>query len=371
MLSAVLFFTTGAEAQSILHTYSKPLSNIALLPKAEFEAVTALYEKAPLNDAALAFSVRLPRGWVEGKDVTLGDALVQKIPTDLVRFYSPPSLEAQSTFIVQGVKLEYAQTAQQWFVQYLIANGFGSEGMKIHSKTRAEALYVGVEGYESYIIRSVIEMNGKYVLMAQFKMPLELWETHKKMQAQVIESFRIENRVDEPVEPMRPHRFLDIASMEYPASWEMRVAGVKSVESMGLDLFNAGAPGEYDNKNRALNGKISVRLNMVAPEDNLAQKLQKTKDELNAAGIVLKGPIEKKEKPVLDPSVQKMIFETYRASYANNPQLDYEVWVTLFRSGNYMYAVTMETPSRGKDYFIWARNTETYRLILKSLKPTQ
>jgi hypothetical protein len=370
IFSGCLVLSAAAQAQVSPETYNKPMPKIAALARADFDSRTDFHEQTPFNQEALAYSFRLPNGWRgAGNVVPANGALTPKILMDLARFYSPPSLEARSSFIVQGVRLEYPQTAQQWFIQYLVANGYTVEGMQVYSPKRAEALYVGVEGDESYIIRSVLEINGKYALMAQFKMPVELWDQHKQTQAQVIDSFRIKNPSDEPAENMKDYRFLDIAQVSYPLSWEMRAQPVRSVEAMGFDLFNTETPDEYSIKNRVLNGKISVRLIALA-DDGLKQKVHKLKDELVSAGVVLKEPIEEKENPVLDAAAKNPIFEVLRATYAKNPQLDYEVWLTAFERNGYVHAVMLETPSRDKDYFTWARNTETYKVIVGSLRPS-
>jgi len=38
-------------------------------------------------------------------------------------------------------------------------------------------------------------------------------------------------------------------------------------------------------------------------------------------------------------------------------------------SGEYYYFVTLLTPSRDEDYYSWARNTQTFRVLVENIQP--
>ena len=61
--------------------------------------------------------------------------------------------------------------------------------------------------------------------------------------------------------------------------------------------------------------------------------------------------------------------EIFKATDTKESKIDYEIWLTSLSVDNYYYFISLLTPSRDDDFFVWSRNTEAYKLILKLLTP--
>ena len=369
---AVFSFSLPAQAQKILDDFKKPMPDIKLAPEAEFNAQSTAYEEVPLGDKALSYKVRLPKDWEEVKDGGLSNySLSDKIFGEVARFFSPPRLEsARSRFTIQAVKLDYQLTAEQWLLQYLLSNGYAIQGMATKDDTRVEALYVLIEDDISYIVRAVAEINGKRVILAQYYLPIEFWDIEKFVQAQVLSTFALTNPDHELVENMLKYQFLDIAEMSYPDSWELRSPPLRSIDFMDAQLLNI-ASGVEGVKDIILNGKIEARLVSVFAADSIESEVANLKTEFQKTGLSLQEVFEKPENFTSHKLFKNRKVEVYKASDSKSALIDYELWLVTMEAGDYYYFLTLLTPSRDEDYFIWSRNTQTFKVVTSLIVPQE
>ena len=71
----------------------------------------------------------------------------------------------------------------------------------------------------------------------------------------------------------------------------------------------------------------------------------------------------------LNPNMTALPVEIYEATDTGNDILQYELWFLLMESGDYYYFLSLLTPSRDEDYFLWSRNTQTFRVIANTMQP--
>ncbi len=367
----LLAVSTGAHAQKFLENYKVPMPEIALIPQADFEAATQLYTETPFNDKALTFEMRIGKDWKKQRDVSLSNAKIgTKILGELVRFYGPPVLDQRSHMTVQALKLDYKLTAEQWFIQYLLANSYTVQGIKTHDDNRVEALYVYVEKDVTYVVRAMVQLNGTRAVMAQYYVPSEIWEAEKQLQAQSIGSFRLLNKVEEVIEPMEKYHFLDISEFSHPVSWEIKSDPLMSIDRLKITLLSVASE-EYkqNTKYKLLNGKITLSLVSYHDMTSIADEINKYKAEIKKSGMLIGEFIESKDDFKIRRNMLSIPVEVYECTDTGNEALGYELWFLLMESGDYYYFVTLLTPSRDEDYFMWSRNTQTLRVIAETITP--
>lgn len=366
-------FFNPAQAQEVYKSFKKPMPVFAGLAAPAFEAGTAVYKDMPFDDPSLAYRFRLPKDWKKAPDGGVGTFKVgPKVLSDLTRFYGPYIGDQHSGFRVQAVQLEYRLKAEQWLLEYLIANGYAVEGFAALIPDRAEALYVRVEGDTSYVVRAAAIINGKNLVYASYEVPLENWKEQRAMQAGVISDFTLTTPVQALPEAMKDYRFIDIAQMSYPASWELRASPVRTVDSLGVNLYSYVADdflGEAGKKQ--LKGKIQIQLLRAAPNQSADDALKAMIETLRAGGVGLKDNPEPWKDIRLDSSMKLTHAAVYKAVIAENPALEYELLLVTAKAGDYDYLMTLLTLPPAKDFAVWARNTESFKLVAATVKPAE
>ena len=363
----------GASAQDFLQNYASPLPEMKEpMSDAEFNQKTILHEGVAAGDEALTYSFRLPPDWKGSMDVAVGNYQVSsKVLGEVLRFYGPPIIDSRSHFSLQALTLDYEMTAYQWLLQFLLSNGYAIQGISEIDPNRAEALYVRVEDSFSYVIRAVAIASGKRIIMAEYSLPADNWEQEKKMQAQVMKTFRLAQVVKEPIEELKKYHFFDIAEFQYPSSWEMRTSPQVSVDRMKFELRNVlSAVQPDDTIIRRLNGRIQVEALSYDIVKSVAHEADRLREDLRqSSGLIVGDKIETLSGLKFDKAVKPVDVEVYHATDGQNKILKYEYWVTTIEIGDYFYFVTLVTPARDEEYFICARNSDTYKLILQLIKP--
>ena len=171
---------------------------------------------------------------------------------------------------------------------------------------------------------------------------------------------------------MKPYHFLDIAEIQYPESWVLRAPPTRSLDRMLIKILNVSEDydQDYRSKDSILHGKIEADLVSVYTAKDIDDEADNIKARLKRElGLVLEDlDVFDVEKHISDDFLEKK-GRVYRAYHPENELLNYEYWVTQMRKGDFY--VTLLTPARKDDYYMWSRNTETYKLVLQHTLPQQ
>lgn len=371
MLLAFVMPAFSVQAQDLLADYKKPMPEIGFMPKEEFDQSTILYKDTPMGDKTMSYTIRIPRDWVKGKDMGLANfALSNKVLSEVARFDGPPRMGLQSYMTIEALVLDHSMTAEQWFLQYMLANGYAIQGFKVLDLTRAEAMYVTLVGTETYVIRAALILNGKNVLLAKYYLPSDYWDAEKQIQAQSLDSLRINNPEHDYIEPMLPYHFLDIATMTYPESWEIRAAPIRTIDRMDAEFFNINS--EEVIKRQAvknLDGIIKVSLVSYFVSESLESEINAVVKSVEKQGLELGDLIESKNDFKVHDNFEFIKVDVFKLSNLKSRTLNYEYWVASLAAGEYYYFITLIAPSRDDDYFVWVRDTEIFRSMIASIVP--
>lgn len=372
---SVLSMPVDALAQRIDKDYIKPMPEVELMPKAEFEQETILHEAKPTEDDYLEYSIRVPSDWQQGK--TLGGiggvTINTKIFQELLQLYSPPRVVgSRSMLTVKALELEYKLTAEQWLLKHLVSQGATIEGFVAHSDTHAEALKVIVDRSISYVVRSSVYMNGKRVVLVEYSSPVEFWKDEKVMQAQVVNSFTFKKKEERnAVEEMDSFTLLDLATVHYPSSWQLRMSNLLSIERLDAALLNLPVLVEGDDfESASLDGKIDFSLVSAYTAESLEAEIEIFNDNLKENGIEKGEEVEFKDDFTFHDAFEYARVNVYAASVDGDKANNYELWIAELSAEDYFYFITLLTPTRDDDFFLWSRNTQTFKQVLEELEPT-
>lgn len=390
-LAAFALPRPGLAQQSIIAQFKKPMPDVGSIPEADFTAATREMSERPGKDPDLEYVIRLPANWTRvenGQEDRF--VLADKIMGEFAKFYSPAPagiqegasgdllkmevapLSDRSYVLMRAGKIAYTMSAHEWFMQHLLANNYTLQGMTEHGEYAAEALYVVLaENRMSYAVRGMARINGGKLIFTEYYMPIEKWEGEKALQAQVIQSFTMKNRKVSPIEPLSAYRFLDIEEVSYPSSWTLQTSPIRSVDRMKIKLLNIRKAIESDKEVQKLDGRMDVEMISTHTSKDLDQEIERQKESLDEQGLILGKVIESPENFILNPTFDFAETTVYESSDNQAKFIGYEFWSSVVSADDYYFFITLLTPSREADYFLWAKNRQHYKLLIDSIKPTR
>lgn len=359
----------------ILTRYLSPFPDVSPMDARAFGDMAEVVEVAPFDTQALTFTLKVPRTWtgqeIWDEDQDNGQSkLADKVEQPIARYESPAQPGGRSQIEVSLARLPYLMTPAQWFLKRTLTSGYTMKGMEISDDgRRVEALYVTFEDDAALVVRVVMEQTGPDLIIARYIMPVEWWERQAPLQAAVVQSLEMSSPTDEPLpEEIRTHMFLDIARLDYPASWRLAAAPIRSIDRMSADLLNVTADG-------ALDGEIQVVAVSRVAGPTVTEEVERLRAWLADKALELGDRLEVRDDVPTAPGMTLTVTEVYAVQGAKTtrrgkprapPQ---ELWVTVAADAEYTYIAAMLTPARDLDYFIWARNVEAYRFVVRHFGP--
>lgn len=366
LIICFIFWPTFAEALvGIDLDKVKPLSAVEFIPEKDFNTQTRMEKVTPYDDEFLAFEVRLPNGWTENmaeladqRKTALGPS--QDILGTVARYFSPPNQQSRSFFELEVAELTYEIGARNWFINYVISKGFTLEQVGAENERTVEAIYLDVKGDITYIVRVKAIINGSRMVMAHYYLPQEKYQEERVLQAQVINSFKLTNRQVTGVEKLELHAFLDQSFFEYPASWKLNAPYVKSIDRMRAMLYHSTQIGKLD-------GQINIYLANRITDTTRANEINLYKEKLQIENYEL-GAFLEQPKLSFHPDMHFGITQVYAMDPTVAHMIDYELWVSVMEGEEYIYVVSLLTPSRIEEFYTWARNIEAYKLLVHGMR---
>lgn len=381
--ASLIFLTIGqnASAQQFLSTFEKKLPELKLLSEEEFEKETKIVEEYPIGARELAYSIRVPKSWRISDNVSLGSfSISDKFFSNVARYTGPANLRGVTHHVSVQVKtLGYQMTAKQWFVDYVLENGFNVGGVNIIDDKNIDVLYVYVDQGVSYAVRAAIRIHGKNLVFVQYVIPVQDWGQHRVMQTQVVDSFALKEKSDELIESFNTHRILDIAQLKYPETWELKPHPIRSIDRMSVSVARIASEEEIlagrkktrtdPKKMEALYGRITFDILSNFVSKDVDKEIENYKLELSDVGLFVEEEVSGYEdSDFMTENAPDLKLEThvYNLIDKYSDLQGYEYWITVTAYGDYYYYTTLLTPSRGTDFVEWGRNTQAYRLAVQS-----
>lgn len=372
-LFVVCFALAGSSyAQSVVQQLKKPMPEFEKEDVAAFNKKSSLHSDVPFNDQFLEYSVRLPKNWAQQKNSAIGNlSLSNKVLGEVERYYGPVRMGDRSYFSVKAVELEYQLTAEQWFVLFVLENGYTLEGMEVVDAGRVNTVYVLVDRGQSYVVNAAAIVNGPRIIFAQYVVPAEEWVNERSDAHHVVESFDLKNIDNSYVEKMTPYQFLDIAELEYPESWQLIARPLRSAEEMSVELLNVKKDRNYSyfNRKQILKGKMEIHLIANYVVDDIDEVIREFIEKSSINQLMIQGEVEEYDDFILDESMELVEVKAYEAQDQTQSIVNYEFWLAVMQAGEHYYFVTLLTPSRDADYYNWARNSQTLRVVVENIVP--
>jgi hypothetical protein len=349
------------------------LKPVDFIPKAEFEKQTRLErEEAAYNDKYLPYQLRIPSGWTENRrggagDISMDDrTLSEGVLAILGRYIGPVRNLVRSHVVVEAGSLTYEIGLRDWFLHFILKNGFSLAAYSQKSDRELEALYVQVIDDQTYSVRVRLIMNGPRLLMVRYYLPQENIADERVQQAQVINSFKLLNPSNDLIEKRAEYAFMDQSFFNYPASWSLQARTIYSIERMNAQIYKKIG----DKENEKLLGQIKIDIVSRLLKTSLADEIKKYRKESGVEGYEFGNMIERISYKY-DPSMLSGQTEAYHLKPDITGKMKpYEFVLTVLQNNDFYYFISLITPSRDQDFYLWSQNMEAFKITSETMRRT-
>ncbi len=365
LLIGMLLCPSDAHAQKIKDMFSKKMPEFMEIPDANFDEVVKMHTHSPGGDSALAYEIKLPRNWELNTDTNLSNyTLSETLLGDISVFYGPPRVDApRSYFKIQASEMKYNITADQWFLDYVLSNGYTLEGLESFSARKVAAIHVLIDKDDTYYVYSVAQINGKRMILAQFFIPLPYWEVEGPVIHRCAETLKLLNAEESLIENMREYPFVDLLTVSYPESWKLRSHPIKTIDRMSVSFSNIRI-GEVS----ILDGLIELELISSYVLKDVEEEIEEIKSRMREKGLIMGEVVESIEDFEKNENVEYGFVDIYEGSDTRNESLRYEIWIATLALKNYYGLAVLTTPNRDDEFFTWSRNVGAFKSIIKTLR---
>jgi hypothetical protein len=372
IITALLFFPAHAEAAMGVNVDAIPkLMVYDFPPQEEFEKQTKAVDVTnPYDDSYLSYDVRLPKDWSENMQpapigAVAGQSLLSSSVLSIIsKYISRPKNLQRSTLTIEAQNMVYEISAKNWFINFIINNGFSLSALTERSPREIEAMYVALVNDITYVVRTRVVVNGSRLIVVRYYLPQDNYEEEKMMQAQVMNSFRLTNSSSERIEKQETYGFLDQSYFNYPKSWKLKEKSILSIERMSALLIQE----TLEEKKFILEGHIKVNVVSRLLKTTLAQEIENFRKELKIPNYSV-GDLVENVAYEYDPSIKVAKSQIYKLIPDDKVNMqDYEFLVTAMQGDDYYYITSLITPSREQDFYTWAKNMETARIVNESMR---
>jgi hypothetical protein len=348
-----------------------PLKEQPLLPEAQFAAKTKeVKEVEPYADPLLSYSFRVPKGWTDNvqqrpvKEELAPPKLSGTVPDILGRYIAAPKNFERSRVAVEAQQMTYEISALNWFVNFILENGFSLTAITEKSAREIEALYVAVEEDKTFVVRTRVIINGPRLILVRHHLPQENYEEEKVEQAQIVKSFTLLNPSKDRIEKQLTYGFLDQSYFNYPESWTLKERSILSIERMSALLYQSS----MDEKITVLDGHIKVDVVSRLLGTTLPQEVENFRKDFKVPGYKIGALIE--DIPYkFNASIESGKGQAYKLVPDDPVRMkEYEVIVSIMQGKDFYYITSMITPSRDQNFYAWARNMEAIRIVNETLR---
>jgi hypothetical protein len=330
------------------------------IPQAEFEAKTDLIKAVPFGDKFLAHEMRIPKNWKK-VELEVEGGSTQRILGDAAKFIGPTLLDSPSYFVLRAANIDYDMTVRNWFINFVLTNGYVLQAMRETSDHRIDALFVMVERDVSYLVRAAVKFNGSRIVIAMYFLPETRWQEERAMQSMVMDSFVFTEPAPRIGEERESYAFLDLIRFDFPRSWRLEAPNIFSTESMDAKLINT-------KDEKTLNGEIRISVVSTEADTTLADEIKNTQNSLSERSMAIGEMLPLVQDYKLYDHFTFSRIESYKVNSTASRMLDYEYWIGVMVEDRYFYIVTLLTPSRNADFSVWARNIEAFRIVLQTMR---
>lgn len=331
---------------------------------AVFARETKAYGMMPYAKAELEYEIFIPKDWTE---VEAYDSLQENQDAILSRiaYYKSPMVSTlQMDLEINALKLKHEISARNWLRDYILSQGYTPQGDVTEvSLKSANAYYIvaGSPAAPSSLEYVAARISGSWVLLATYRTPLPLANYVKYLQKKTVDSFKILYPKDEAVEDQKVFTLVDSIKFNYPVSWEVISTDFRDMNRLTVHLQNKG-------KAKNIEGYIRFLAVRRSRSTDLQTELD---DQRKYFDNVMNLKITKLVSSEKSQAYNRFLlnrYEVYDVEPKKGKASPQEIhFLALGDKEWYIFAILF-TPKEGTHLYNWARNTQSFKEIVKAIK---
>lgn len=355
-----------AQAPKIKDVFDKNVPTFDPIDREEFDAMSTEIHATPGGDPDLSFKVSIPKDWDSSQNLQQNNiSLSHHLLTEIISYKSKPRLEIpRSFFTIRALELEQDITADQWFFRHVLSNAYNLEGISVVHDRRLEALYVEVDMENTFVVYTLVMVNGAKLIVVDYKIPAEKWGEMRGFVQKSLRGFTLLNQDDRIIGDMLDYQFLDISTVSYPQDWELKAIPIRSIDRMQIQVNSI----LKSDQKETIKGQVDVMLVSNYSMESLRSEISNIQAELRKKGFLIGDEIDEYEDARYHEDVEFGFVKIYEATNAKTNLLKYEIWTAVLALENYFYFLTLTTPHRDTDYFVWSQNTGAFQAMLQRVR---
>lgn len=323
----------------------------------------------PDRDPHLDFTIMIPNNWTARKDDQLKNLQTSNRLFGYLAWYDAPGEgdKARPYLTVRSVSLDYELSAKSWLIGHMFDNAYALRALRERSLTDVEAVYVTHDKLVTFTTWARAYVMGPRVLLVEYHVPSAAWDKGRDAQFWTMNSLKVEMKDKARIEKLRAFAFLDVATFQYPNSWELFRNIVKSPDFFRVALFNAPL-------NATPSTQITVQATRLGGGIDPQFMEQQEAEYLTKQNVVLNQQMPAPNFIPPDAKVKNISNKVYKLadkprSYEEevNPTINKEYWLTTFEKDGVSYQISMFIPARNSIYKDWARGTRAYQIIIGTI----
>lgn len=329
-----------------------------------FQDKTKPFGLMPFGRADLEYEIMLPADWTQNNMIQNSSTeSAETLLGDIARYESPVIKTYKAAVRIQIVKLQHEIDAPSWLENYMLANGYSIQGkINAESLRSATGAYINIdEGVTTYNYIAV-RFSGPYALVARFEEPNIMRDYMSYIQKKTIDSFHILYPKEEPVETQRVFTLVDAMKFSYPESWLITGNEVHDMSHMSVDLQSKTLAGRVE-------GYIRFMAVRRSPDENIMKAINEQKKYFtDVMGLKFLKLVSTGK----SPAYVRFMFnreETYEVQGTKSANLrPQEVQFVMLGDKEFYIFGFLFTQKKTSNLANWARNTQSFRVILHSIK---
>ncbi|HYD19227.1 MAG TPA: hypothetical protein VEF76_12190 [Patescibacteria group bacterium] len=331
---------------------------------ATFAKETKAYGMMPYAKAELEYEIYIPKDWTEVEAYDTLQENNQAILSRIALYRSPMVSTLQMELEINALKLPHEISAKYWLRDYILKQGFSPEGEVIeHSTKSASAYYVlaGSPAAPSSLEYIAARISGSWVLLATYRAPLPLRNYVKYLQKKTIDSFKVLYPKEEPIEDQKVFTLVDSIKFNYPVSWEVLAPDFRDMNRLTVSLQNKGLA-------KTVEGYVRILAVRRSRSTDFQTELD---DQRKYFDNVMNLKITKLVSSDKSAAYNRFLFnryEIYDVAPKKGTASAQEIHFLALGDKEWYVFMTLFTPKEQTNLYNWARNTQSFREIIKSVK---
>jgi hypothetical protein len=331
---------------------------------AGFTKETKAYGMMPYAKAELEYEIMIPKDWTE---IEAYDTLQENQDAILSRiaYYKSPMVGTlQMELEINALKLKHEISAKNWLRDYILTQGYSPEGnVNEVSGKSANAYYVvaGSPAAPSNLEYVAARISGGWVLLATYRVPLPLRNYVKYLQKKTVDSFKILYPKDEPVEDQKVFTLVDSIKFNYPVSWEVLSTDFRDMNRLSVHLQNKGKAKNIEGYIRFLAVRRSRSTDFQTELDDQRKYFD------NVMNLKITKLISNEKSPAYNRFLFNRV-EVYDVEPKKGKASPQEIHFLALGDKEWYIFATLFTPKETTHLYNWARNTQSFKEIVKSIK---